>query len=137
MHAFKEIHESIKKDDPIVSHRLRHTYATELLSAGMNICALKEILGHHDINMTLRYAAVTQEKVRIEYFAALERMKNNFSVDVSPTPKQEGTDYNLIFFDLSLELRKRAPIKGFSNNKVNHLIKRVNRLKKEVQNILF
>jgi site-specific recombinase XerD len=138
MTAFREIYEDIKTEEPIVSHRLRHTYATELLSAGMNICALKEILGHRDINMTLRYAAVTQEKVRNEYFAALTRMKTGFPVDDLPAEtNQVENDYEVLLSDLVLKLKKRAPVKGLSTNKLLHLTKRINRLKKDVQTILY
>ena len=137
MNAFREIYEDIKTDTPIVSHRLRHTYATELLSAGMNICALKEALGHRDIKMTLRYAAVTQEKVRTEYFAALQRMKEGlpkeealFEVD------QREADYNVVLTDLILRIKKNGPRKGISDNQLKHLTKRVRRLKDELKQII-
>ena len=37
-------------------HVLRHTFASQLASAGVPIIAIKELLGHSDINMTMRYA---------------------------------------------------------------------------------
>ncbi|MFN8792316.1 MAG: tyrosine-type recombinase/integrase [Bdellovibrionales bacterium] len=137
MNAFREIYEDIKTDTPIVSHRLRHTYATELLSAGMNICALKEALGHRDIKMTLRYAAVTQEKVRTEYFAALQRMKEGLPKEESLFQVSFGdADYNVIFSDLVLKIKKNGPRRGFSENHLKHLIKRVRRLKDELKRIV-
>lgn len=137
MNAFREIYEDIKTETPIVSHRLRHTYATELLSAGMNICALKEALGHRDIKMTLRYAAVTQEKVRIEYFSALKRMKEGFPDEESLfEPKDESKNYNVILSDLVLQLKKNAFKKGISQNQLLHLIKRVRRLKDDIKRII-
>ncbi len=53
MNAFKEVIGDIATGEPIVTYRLRHTYATEPLSAGMNIWALRDILGHRYIKMTL------------------------------------------------------------------------------------
>jgi integrase len=47
-------------------HRLRHTFAYRWLARGGNIVALKEVLGHSDIKMTLRYASATAEFVRAE-----------------------------------------------------------------------
>lgn len=137
MNAFREIYEDIKSDTPINSHRLRHTYATELLSAGINICALKGLLGHRDIRMTLRYAAVTQEKVRTEYFAALEKMKQTLRADASPLeePVNRG-NYTRILADLVLELRKKAPGKGVSKNQIFHLTKRIQRLSNEIQHLV-
>ena len=43
----------------ITSHRLRHTYATEMLSAGMSLPGVMRLLGHRDHHMTLRYTAIT------------------------------------------------------------------------------
>lgn len=39
-------------------HRLRHTFATEMLRAGMPIENLKELLGHSRIQQTLAYAKI-------------------------------------------------------------------------------
>ncbi len=60
------------KDEPITPHRLRHTFATTLLTGGMSIVVLQKLLGHRAIRMTLRYAAVVPSKVIGDYFAALE-----------------------------------------------------------------
>lgn len=61
-------------------HRLRHTFATEMLQAGMPLQILMRILGHHTIKMTLRYARVSQTDVRKAYFAALEEIAQRFSM---------------------------------------------------------
>lgn len=44
-------------------HRLRHTYATERLRAGMAVEKLQPILGHTNIQQTLRYAKIGVEDV--------------------------------------------------------------------------
>src|SRR5512132_280651 len=40
----------------ITCHRLRHTFATEMLRAGMSLLGVMRLLGHRDYHMTLRYA---------------------------------------------------------------------------------
>jgi len=37
-------------------HDLRHTCATRMIEHGANIVAVKEILGHSSLDMTMRYA---------------------------------------------------------------------------------
>lgn len=39
-----------------LTHVLRHTFASHFMMNGGNILVLKEILGHYDIKMTMRYA---------------------------------------------------------------------------------
>ena len=52
-------------------HCLRHTCATELLNAGMRLECLQQLLGHSSIEMTRRYARLTDNTRREEYFQAM------------------------------------------------------------------
>jgi integrase/recombinase XerD len=53
-------------------HSLRHTFASELLNAGMRLECLQLLLGHRDIEMTRRYARLTDRSREEEYFRAME-----------------------------------------------------------------
>lgn len=53
-------------------HCLRHTFASELLNAGMRLECLQVLLGHQDIEMTRRYARLTDNTRKNEYFKAME-----------------------------------------------------------------
>ncbi len=52
-------------------HCLRHTNASELLNAGMPLECLKELLGHSTVEMTRRYAKLTDRTREREYFKAM------------------------------------------------------------------
>jgi len=52
-------------------HSLRHTFASELLNAGMRLECLQLLLGHRDIEMTRRYARLTDKSREEEYFRAM------------------------------------------------------------------
>jgi site-specific recombinase XerD len=52
-------------------HCLRHTYASELLNAGMRLEVLQQLLGHEDIEITRRYARLTDKTREEEYFRAM------------------------------------------------------------------
>jgi len=53
-------------------HSLRHTFASELLNAGMRLECLQVLLGHRKIEMTRRYARLTDKSREEEYFRAME-----------------------------------------------------------------
>jgi site-specific recombinase XerD len=55
---------------PISPHRLRHTWASDMLRRGISLPALKELMGHKDIRMTLRYLKVTQPDLQREFYRA-------------------------------------------------------------------
>jgi site-specific recombinase XerD len=52
-------------------HCLRHTYASELLNAGMRLEVLQQLMGHQDIEVTRRYARLTDKTREEEYFRAM------------------------------------------------------------------
>ena len=51
-------------------HRLRHTYGTELAAAGIDLLALRELMGHASPETTSRYVHLTVEHLAAEYAAA-------------------------------------------------------------------
>ncbi len=60
--AYKDVKRSFKtavkraKIHDFKFHDLRHTFASHLIMAGIDLATIKELLGHKDIKMTLRYA---------------------------------------------------------------------------------
>jgi integrase/recombinase XerD len=52
-------------------HALRHTFASELLNAGMRIECLQPLMGHTSLDVTRRYARLTDKTREEEYFRAM------------------------------------------------------------------
>ncbi|MGH9777422.1 MAG: tyrosine-type recombinase/integrase, partial [Candidatus Acidiferrales bacterium] len=57
-------------------HDLRHTFATRLVAAGVDIVTVKELMGHRDISMTMRYAHSAPERSldavrRLEHYKSI------------------------------------------------------------------
>jgi len=58
-------------DKGYTMHCLRHTFASELLNAGMRLECLQQLLGHTSIEVTRIYARLTDVRRKEEYFAAM------------------------------------------------------------------
>ena len=56
-------------------HCLRHTFATELLNAGMHIECLQQLLGHSSLEMTLRYARLSEKPVSMNTLKPWQSLK--------------------------------------------------------------
>jgi site-specific recombinase XerD len=115
---------------PVVPHRLRHTYATELLNAGMSLVAIMKLLGHRSLRMTMRYAAITQETVVKDYHSAMGKIaekyqtQSQFNVIDAPDPQR-------MLQDTISWLRNNAPeAKG-----TPRLIKRLYRIQNEIAHL--
>jgi len=61
-------------------HRFRHTFASDMIRAGMSLPALMQLMGHADIQTTLLYVLVTPQDVYLEYARAVAQ-------HIRPLPK--------------------------------------------------
>jgi integrase len=64
----------------LTPHRLRHTFATSLLSGGMSLMGIMKLLGHRDYRMTLRYTRISDETLGREYFESLTRIAERYEL---------------------------------------------------------
>jgi site-specific recombinase XerD len=68
----------------VTPHRLRHSFAAEMLRLGVSLPALMQMMGHRDIRMTLYYIEVTQQDLQREFHQA--RKKAGFLHSLPPRP---------------------------------------------------
>lgn len=54
----------LKMSDGQLTHILRHTFASHYMMNGGNILSLKDVLGHHSLTMTMRYAHLSPEHLQ-------------------------------------------------------------------------
>lgn len=65
-------------------HRLRHSFATEMVRLGVSLPALMQMMGHRDIRMTLRYVEVVQVDLQREFHRAREKTASLYSIPQLP-----------------------------------------------------
>ena len=65
---------SIVKEE-VSLHTLRHSYATHLLEQGVSILAIKELLGHADINTTMIYLHLARPAI-VKIISPLDTLYN-------------------------------------------------------------
>ena len=117
---------------PLTSHRLRHTYATELLSAGMSLVGVMRLLGHRDHRMTLRYAAITPETVGDEYQKALAQLATKYRLPLpTPSPPENTNDPNQVLERLAHWVRQHST----SPTAPRALLRRIERLQRDVRRL--
>jgi integrase/recombinase XerD len=84
-------------------HCLRHTFASELLNAGMRLECLQQLLGHQSIEMTRRYARLTDNTRKEEYFRAMRVIEkggiNGYYRDHHSLPQVSEAAQLLVAYD--------------------------------------
>lgn len=61
--------------EPLYPHRLRHTCATRLLNAGMDITRIQKLLGHEMLATTMIYARVQDNTLERDYRQAMAKIE--------------------------------------------------------------
>jgi integrase len=69
-------------------HDLRHTFASNLVMAGIDIITVKELMGHKDLKMTLRYSHLSPTFKAKAVNVLDQRFKKEASLSLNPHPKE-------------------------------------------------
>jgi site-specific recombinase XerD len=70
----------------VTPHRLRHSYATEMVRLGVSLPVLMQLLGHKNIHMTLRYVEVAQLDLQREFHRARQNTAFLHPIPQLPLP---------------------------------------------------
>jgi len=127
------------KPSPISPHRWRHTWASDVLRCGMSLPALKELMGHKDIRMTLRYLKVTQPDLQREFYRARHNTPQPYSIPslsvTTATSDLPGIRQALAATRHLLEMYRRQ----LSHDKIGRRLQRLDRrlldVDQQLQNI--
>ena len=133
--ALKKATEGLDIPGPVVSHRLRHTYATQLLNAGMSLVSIMKLLGHRSFRMTLIYAAITQETVVKDYHIALKKIEAQYATQ-SKNVNPQLPDPERLLLDMISWLRKNRSTTTTEKRRADAIIKRIHHLREDVRKFI-
>ena len=55
-------------------YRFRHTFASDILRAGVSLPALMQLMGHASIHTTVLYVQITPQEVYLQYARAVAQL---------------------------------------------------------------
>jgi integrase len=123
----------------IVPHQFRHSYASEMLRAGVSFPAVMKLLGHTSPEMTMRYLDVVLNDLQREF--ALARSKPRH---LAPQPKVpfaslrtglDGVIDSLLAAQHVLEMFRRALPNGTSRRRLDRLSNRLTKILSEARKL--
>ncbi len=124
---------------PISPHRLRHTWASDMLRRGISLVALKELMGHKDIRMTLRYLKVTQPDLQREFYRARHNTPQPYCIPslsvTAATSDLAGIRHALAATRHLLEMYRRQLSADKIRRRLQRLDRRLLDVDRQLQNI--
>jgi site-specific recombinase XerD len=73
----------------VTCHQLRHTMATQMLNADADLVTIQDLLGHAYLGTTERYCRVSNQKVRRDYYKAMDQVLKRHSPHQNKTLDKE------------------------------------------------
>ncbi len=123
----------------IVPHQLRHTYASEMVRAGVGLPALMKLLGHVNPEMTMRYVDVVGTDLQREFHLARSQPRH-----LAPQPKApisspraglDGVVDSLLFAQHAIEMFRRSLPGGARKHRLDQLANRLTKILAETRKL--
>lgn len=141
-----KIEKEIQLKEHPTPHRMRHTFATTMLRAGMTLPTLMKLLGHRTIGMTLRYAEVTGLDVQRAYEKALEVLQGRYEIPALPAtptlgksgkrPSRKAILTQLNALASAMEAFRRDHAKPSQKKRLQRLVERLRRLANDFKRLV-
>ena len=123
----------------IVPHQFRHTYATEMLRAGVSFPVLMKLLGHTNPEMTMRYVDVALTDLQREFHQARSHPKYLIpQLKVSSPQLRAGLDGvidSLLAAQHVLEMFRRPLPRGLERTCLDRLSNRLTKILHEARKL--
>jgi integrase len=124
----------------VIPHQFRHSFATEMLRAGVSLPVLMKLLGHKSPNMTMRYIEVSLADVQHEFQLAQLQPRHLVPAPktlpaASPAASLSGLIYSLEATQHVLDMFRRNLPDDRRRALLDRLANRLTKIKSEVQTI--
>jgi integrase len=134
-----EVCYSLGLSTAIVPHQFRHTYATEMLRAGVGFPVLMKLLGHACPEMTMRYLDIALPDLQREFQLARSRPRHLLPQPTAPLTGAragiEGVINSLVAAQHVLEMHRRALSVGTARTQLDRLSNRLSKILAEIRNL--
>jgi integrase len=124
----------------IEPHQFRHTYATEMVRAGISLPVLMKLLGHESPKMTMRYVEVSLLDVEHEFRLATVQPRHLIPTPRAPSPSSATPDMTGLLGSLNttqhvLEMFRRNLPDGPARRLLDRLANRLTKIASEARKL--
>jgi site-specific recombinase XerD len=123
----------------IVPHQLRHTYATDMVRAGISLPALMTLLGHLKAEMTMKYVQVAGNDLQREFHLARSHPRHLApqpkAPGISPRAGLDGIADALLFAQHAIEMFRRSLPDGPPRRCLDRLANRLTKILSEARKL--